>query len=244
MRVRKDDSRQAPMNHSPPAAAVHGMDRTGIAAGGADRTPQFRSAMKHSRRVRLVRRYGPPAVGLALALLALGSYFDPLRLIAARLPVENAGLVISGTKITMAQPKLSGYTRDSRAYEFSAKAAAQDVTKPDLVELQDIHARLEMQDRTTMDLTAADGVFNRKAGVLTLQRRILLSGTNGIQVRLTEAVVETASGNIVSERPVEVISKDGTLNANRLEVIKSGEVVRFDGGVVMHLNSLGGVPER
>ena len=36
-----------------------------------------------------------------------------------RLPVDASGLVISGTKITMAQPKLSGYTRDSRWYEVT-----------------------------------------------------------------------------------------------------------------------------
>ena len=28
----------------------------------------------------------------------------------------------------------------------------------------------------------------------------------------------------------------GKLNANRLEIINSGEVIRFEGGVVMHLD--------
>jgi len=43
-------------------------------------------------------------------------------------------------------------------------------------------------------------------------------------------------GHISSDKPVEVKMTRGTLNANRLEVINSGEVIRFDGGVVMHLN--------
>ena len=39
------------------------------------------------------------------------------------------------------------------------------------------------------------------------------------------------NGNIVSEQPVEVKMPNGNLNANRLEVTNSGEVIRFDRGV-------------
>ena len=63
------------------------------------------------------------------------TYFNPLRMLG-KLPVDIGNLVISGTKITMEQPHLSGFTRDARAYELTADAAAQDLTKPDIVELQ------------------------------------------------------------------------------------------------------------
>ena len=56
-------------------------------------------------------------------------------------------------------------------------------------------------------------------------------------MKLNEAVVDTATGEVVSNKPVEVITQQGTLNADRLEVIKSGEVVRFVGGVVMNLSA-------
>ena len=39
--------------------------------------------------------------------------------------------MISGTKLTMQAPKLSGYTRDGRWYELIADSAAQDITKPE-----------------------------------------------------------------------------------------------------------------
>ena len=43
--------------------------------------------------------------------------------------------------------QLAGFTSDQRAYEVTARAAAQDLTKPDVVELQDIRATVEMQDK-------------------------------------------------------------------------------------------------
>ena len=72
------------------------------------------------------------------------SWLDPLRILA-RLPTAGGQLVISGTKITMESPKLTGFTKDSRAYELNARAAAQDITKPDIVELTDIRAKIEIE---------------------------------------------------------------------------------------------------
>ena len=44
-------------------------------------------------------------------------------------------------------------------------------------------------------------------------------------------------GDIVSESPVEVKLLNGWLNANKLEVLESGDLIRFGGGVEMTLNS-------
>ena len=136
----------------------------------------------------------------------------------------------------MEAPRLAGYTRDQRAYELSARAAAQDITKPDLVELKEIRAKLDMQDKSVMEMTAATGVYDAKSEMLTLGQNIVLSSSTGYEGRLSEAVIDIRKGNIVSEKPVEVKMLQGTLNANRLEVVDAGDVVRFEGGVVMIMN--------
>jgi len=203
--------------------------------GGRDKARMFRRASRHSRLVRLLRVVLPVMLVLSLGVLALATWLNPLRLLAVRLPADINGLVISGTKITMAQPKLSGYTRDGRWYEVTAQAAAQDITKPDVFELQEMRAKLETEDKNTLHLTATDGVFDRKSGILTLGRQIVLHSTNGTEVRLSEAVIDTASGDIVSNKPVEVKMLHGTLTGSKLEVVKAGEVIRLDGGVLLDL---------
>jgi lipopolysaccharide export system protein LptC len=210
------------------------MEDRGFAAGQADRERAFRRAARHSRRVRMLRVAIPAVIILILGATALVSWLDPLRVLV-RLPTDAGKLVISGTKITMEAPKLSGYTRDSRWYELTASSAAQDITKPNIVELHDVRAKMEAEDKSTMNLSAADGTFDRKVGVLTLGRDIRLTSTSGYEIRLQEAVVDTGTGEIVSHKPVEVLTQQGTLNANRLEVVKSGEIVRFLDGVIMNL---------
>ena len=202
--------------------------------GRGDSARAFRAARRHSRVVRILRVAVPLAVVLGFGGVFLVTYLNPLRMLA-KLPVDVGNLVVSGTKITMEKPHLSGFTHDARAYELSADAAKQDLTKPDLIELHNIHAKVQMQDKSTMEMTAATGVYNSKSEILKLDQNIVLSSTTGYSGQLSEAIVDIRKGHVVSEKPVEVKMLKGTLNANRLEIIDSGDLVRFDGGVTMTL---------
>ena len=187
--------------------------------------------------MRLLRVAIPIIIALMVGSTMLVTWLDPMKVLK-KLPVDPGKLVISGTKITMEAPKLSGYTRDHRWYELHAAAAAQDVTKPDQIELREVRAQLETQDKSTMTLSAKDGLFDRKRNVLNLNHNIVLKSSSGYEMRLEEATIETNKGEVKSKKPVAVFSQDATLNADGLEVLKSGEVVRFIGGVVMNINKL------
>lgn len=194
----------------------------------------FRAARRHSRLVRFLRIALPLAVVFIMIGMSLLTWFNPLRMLAT-LPVNVDDLVVSGSKITMEQPRVNGFTKDQRAYEFTAKAAAQDLTKPDIVELKSINAKVEMQDKSTMTMIADTGVYDTKKEMLQLVGNILLTSTNGNTGKLTEATVDVRKGNVVSDRPVELEMLQGILNANRLEVVDSGTLIRFHGGVSMVL---------
>jgi lipopolysaccharide export system protein LptC len=146
-----------------------------------------------------------------------------------RLPGELGKLVIHGTKITMQQPRLAGYTVDSRAYEFYADDAGQDITKPNLVELHKLHAKMEMQDNSTVEMSAVSGIYDAKTEMLTLSEDIELFSSTGYEGRLSEAVIDVRKGNVVSDKPVWVKMLDGFLNAKRLDIVERGAVIRFTG---------------
>jgi lipopolysaccharide export system protein LptC len=210
----------------------------------------FRKAMRHSRGVRFLRLAIPGAIVAAVAFSVLAAHFDPVRMLTT-LPVDYSGLVVSGTKITMQQPRIAGFTSDSRPYELTAHAAAQDVTKPGTIELQGVRGKSRMPDQTEFDLTADTGVYDSKADVLTLRQNVVLKSTGGFEVHLSEAVVDVHSSNVVSDMPVEVRMEQGVIKANRMEVVDSASEVRFGGGVtyvmtsgmgVMHLDGKLGMP--
>lgn len=190
-------------------------------------------ARRHSRRVLFLRKAVPAALALMLVGLVAANYLNPARWL--RIPTEFGTLVISGSKITMEAPRLAGFTKDQREYEVTATAASQDTRKPQIVELKEISARIDMEDKSTVTLTAVDGIYDTKADLLTLGQEIIIQSTAGYQGRLTEAQVEIKNGRIVSDKPVQMKMPQGTLDANRLEVTETGGKIRFDGGVVMML---------
>jgi lipopolysaccharide export system protein LptC len=194
----------------------------------------FRAAARHSRFVRFLRFAIPAGIVAVVAILLVATFFNPFRLIAA-FPIDPGKISLSGTKIVMELPRLHGFTADSRPYELVARAAAQDLTKPEVLELKDISAQVELKDGQRVTIKSINGVYDTKGELLKLNDHITLNSTSGYEGHLSEATVNVASGNIVSESPVEVKLPNGLLNANRLEVMENGAVILFGGGVEMTL---------
>ena len=119
--------------------------------------------MRHSRFVRLLRTAIPITIATVFALLITAAYFNPFR-VFARLPIDPGKIVLSGTKITMKSPRVAGFTNDARPYEVTARAASQDITKPDIVDLEDIYAKVQMQDKVLVEMRANSGVYEFKNG--------------------------------------------------------------------------------
>ncbi|MBV8745450.1 MAG: LPS export ABC transporter periplasmic protein LptC [Xanthobacteraceae bacterium] len=211
---------------------------SGVRLGPAHPNPsKFRAAARHSRLVRLLRRAIPVSIAAVLALLVFEAYFNPFRVLA-NIRVDPGKVIISGTRIKMGSPRYAGYTSDNRPYEVTAQAASQDITKPDLIDLEDIWAKVEMQDKSTMVMTAKTGHYNSKIDRLVLSDEIHLNTSTGHTALLQDATIEIKKGSVVSENPVELAFLRGTLNANRLQIDDQGAVIRFGGGVTMNLTDL------
>src|ERR1700726_2731855 len=196
---------------------------------------RFAIAERHSRIVRALRVAVPAAVALSLAAIILVSIFNPFRLLLPKLPLEMDNLVVSGTKITMESPHMSGYTQDRRPYEVWAKTATQDVTDPDHVDLKTLRAKVLMEDQSTVTLDALNGLMDTKQQLLDLHKDIHLQTTMGYEARLSQAFVDMGKGTVTSDEHVDVKLLNGTLTADRLRITGGGEVIRFEGNVVMNL---------
>ena len=201
---------------------------------------RFAAAARHSKMVRLLRIAVPAVVALALLAIIGISIFNPFRLLLPKLPLDIGNLVVSGSKITMESPHLSGYTPDQRPYEVWAKTATQDVTDPDHVDLKTLRAKVLMDDRTTtVTLDARNGLMDTKQQLLDLHKDIFLQSSTGYEARLSQAFVDIGKGTVTSEEHVDVKLLNGTLTSDKLRITGGGEVVRFEGNVVMNLDNLG-----
>jgi lipopolysaccharide export system protein LptC len=196
---------------------------------------RFAIAARHSRLVRVLRIAVPAVVALAMAGVIAISIFNPFRALMKQLPVDMDNLVVSGSKITMESPHMSGFTPDQRPYEVWAKTATQDLKDPDRVELKTLRAKILQEDRSTVTLEARTGLFDTKAQLLDLRKDIFLQSSTGYEARLSQALLDIGKGTVTSEEPVDVKLLNGTLTADKLRITEKGALVRFEGHVVMNL---------
>ena len=84
-------------------------------------------------------------------------------------------------------------------------------------------------------MDARTGLFDTKSQLLDLHKDIFLQSSTGYEARLSQALVDIANGTVTSDEPVDVKLLNGTLRSDRLRITEKGDVVRFEGNVVMNL---------
>ncbi len=196
----------------------------------ARRTQAHDRALRHSARVRLLRRAIPLLAGVAflgIGGLLMQTWFAP------GLPnVEIGSIGVSGSKVTMEHPRLSGFRKGEHGYEVTAAAALQDVRKPSLIELKAMKGHLATDESGgRAHLEADGGLFDSTKESLRLDESIRLWTDKGEEIRLKSAAIDFKAGSMSSSDPVTVTVPTGTLTADSLEVVENGKVISFVGRV-------------
>lgn len=209
------------------------------AAAFSARTPaNFAKAHRHSSRVRFVKRVLPVLLILALVALIIVPLIRQLSL-KIELPFDLGSLHLSGTRLTMEVPKLSGFTDDGRAYRVNASTASQDLTNPDVIELTDIDAQIELADKGWANVKSATGSVETKRQFITLTNGVDLSTNGGYAGRLKDAQVDAKAGTIVTNNPVVLTYRDAKLVADRMTVSDRGSRAFFEGHVQLDFTMSG-----
>jgi lipopolysaccharide export system protein LptC len=199
------------------------------AAAGVRLDDAFRAAMRHSRRVRFLRRAIPTACVLLIVGPSLWNVVAPFATTAANVTV--GAVSISGTRIRMDAPKLSGFKKDQKSYEVTARDAVQDLKSPNVVELNKVAGRMEQEANSFVRVTADWGKFDQSSDKLDLKGDVRVRHDKGYEADLRSARVDVKSGDIDTTEPVEIRSRSGTVNADSMILRDNGKHVVFTGRV-------------
>lgn len=214
--------------------AARRMDEWDVGTGGAAsiavRHDAFREAYRHSSRVKLMRRMIPVAAAAGVVLVIGVSLVQ--RFTQFGLPISMAGLSMSGSRIAMESPRLSGFTTDNRPYRVSAQRAEQDIRKLTIVELSGIAAEVGLADGATATLRASRGVMDTQGGQVEMFDRIHVQTTSGYRGQTTHALIDTRAGTLVSNAPVDLSSPNGKMRSDRMQIADRGKTFVFEGNVV------------
>jgi lipopolysaccharide export system protein LptC len=189
----------------------------------------FAAALRHSQRVRAYRKAIPMICVGMIVLPILWNVVAPLARTASNVTV--GAISVTGTKIRMDAPKLSGFKKDQKSYEVTANDAVQDIKVPGVVELNRVNGRMEQETNSFARVTADWGRFDQSADRLDLKGSVKVRTDKGHEADLKSARVDIKSGDIHSQEPVEIRSKTGTINADSMILRDNGKHAVFEGRV-------------
>jgi lipopolysaccharide export system protein LptC len=197
------------------------------------RAAAFRAARQHSRVVTALRRLVP---GLAVALVAGFVVTSLLDMRSLTEPVfDSSAMAVSGSTITMDQPRLTGFNSERRAYEVIASRAEQDIGSPQNIDLSQLAARMQLAGDGWARLESNQGFLDSESQKLKLKDNVVVTSNTGYQADMRSADVDLEEGRVVSDEPVTVKLEQGTINADRLEIRDGGDLIIFQGRVRMLL---------
>jgi lipopolysaccharide export system protein LptC len=213
----------------PIAAMAVGSVPAGVAS---DRLAAFERARRHSTRVRLLKIVLPAAA--AVIFVSFLSY--SLYAVPSGLSIDFGGTAIADGKLVMANPKLEGFTKDQQPYTMTATRALTDPQSTDVIELEEINAKLPIDAKTWAEIDALRGVFDRKKNTLTLPDTVNVKTTDGKTAKLKSVFVNVTNGALSTDQAVDIDLGGITVTAESMTVHKNGGVLIFKKKVRMNID--------
>ena len=198
--------------------------------GGTD-DPRFESALvrarRHSRHVRWMRG-GLPALAVVTLAGLLGAAW------VARAIPEGFSLdafSVEGGELVMTEPSLVGFDERDQPYRVDAARATQSVADPDKFSLEDVEAEIPLSDGTRVTVTSSGGDYDRGTERLVIPEPFTVELDDGTVANFSGGTVDVGEGTFDSSGRVDMLRREGRIEADALSVNQSGRSARFTGNV-------------
>ena len=202
-------------------------------AEGAGATAEaYRLATRHSRRVRLLK------IALPAVALLIGAVFAVVSIVRTYLPanLQMESATIEDGKIVMRNPAIAGRNDDGVSYSMKAERALQDMKQPDVIALENIVAKMPVNEKTVAEVLAKTGVYDRGKNLLDMTAPFTINLNNGLTAAFKSANLDVNGGTMTTGEPVTITSPSASIVAQSLRMTDKGRVIVFDGKVVVDLD--------
>lgn len=194
-------------------------------------TAVFHAAQRHSMRVRILKTALPIS---ALAIAAVFSWYTflaaPASTVKVQLDPSESG------KLVMTSPQLNGYTKDNRPYSMVAERAVQDAKESSVIALEGIKAQLPVGDKVQAEISASSAIFDSVKQHLQFDNEFTVKTTDGMEAKLQSANVNMSSGEMSTDKPVDIRTGNAHISAQKMQVQENGKLLVFQDKVQLTIN--------
>jgi len=203
--------------------------------------PQRRNALlkagRHSARVRFMRRAIIFFAAATTACIAFIALFDPFKHLP--ISVSVASVRLDGTTVITADPKLTGYRKDGRAYQVEAKSGIQDLLDTNVTNLVGVKAKISLGNDSTARVTADNGTHDSLHDLIKLSGNVQIRNAAGYEFLINSMSMDFKTSDIVTNDHATLLLNGAKFEGDRMSITDNGHKVTFEGSVksIIDLNS-------
>ena len=173
-------------------------------------------------------------LGLIVVFLVQAGLFSALLPKPAPVPLT----VEKPEQISGSFSRIAGFDREKQPYEVTAKKSYQDKEKSNLVHLEDLVGTFRRISGQSYKMIANTGLYDSTAKEMDLEGNVKIMEPNRFTATMEKAHIVMEKKNLVSNVPVVVELKSGTITANGLQISNDGKNILFLNGVKAHFQEI------
>ena len=198
------------------------------------RSRAFRSAARHSARVKWLRRLVVVGAVVTSVGVVWYSWFRTRDTGDAHFSLDSIG--ISSDKVTMERPRMTGVRRDGRPYEVTADTGVQHPGDPNRTDLTNLDARLRLSDEGETRVLGDHGLYDANAQTLDLSGHVHIKGAT-YDLAMRSGAMNFKTNALSSNEPVRLDFNGGWVSSDSMTMTPNGEQIIFIGNVHSLFNS-------
>lgn len=193
----------------------------------------FERERRRSRNVRRLKVALPVlAVLMAVALVAKSVIAQ-----FGAVTIDLAGMSIDNGRLVMDNPRMAGYSGDDRPYELQADRATQALSDDDVVDLENIGAKVPIGVSDWATIAAPSGKLVKSEGKLRIDSPAVVKTTDGLVAHLESAVIDVNQGDLTTDQPVKIDLDKSRITADSMMVTDGGSLIVFEKRVKVQIES-------
>ena len=186
----------------------------------------------HDRLIRTARFGLPIAVGALVAVLATAP-FTSGRDISFVLAKDK--VAIASERMRVSRALYRGQDDKGRAFALTAASAVQDSSSDPIVRLQDLTARITLDDGPGR-LVAQRGRYDMDSQRVAIDGPVDFTAADGDRMTTRDVLVDLDTKRMESRGPAEGRTTMGTFSGDRVSGDLQTRIFHLDGGVRLHID--------
>jgi len=185
----------------------------------------------HDRKIRILARWLPGAVGVVVAAMIIGPLFPKGEI---SFMLDRNKVAVTSERVRISNAMYRGEDNLGRPFTVTAGNAVQVSARVPIVSMQDLAARIRLSDGPAQ-LTAVAGAYDYDAETVSVTGPVAFAAADGYRMTTSHVAIDLAHHKVIGSGGVTGAIPAGTFSAQRIVADLDQRTIALEGNARLQM---------